>query len=1225
MSKKTDYFELSKAQKGIVEAMMTQQLFVRAGAGTGKTATMVEGIVDCLRRCPKNERKEFFDHVFMITFTNNAADELKTRLRKRLLEDENPSIRKLAVKVEDAWVSTIHGLCSRILKMYALEAGLNPQFGHCSEIERELLLKQAKDEISSKLREDSEFHDLFAFFGFEKTGGYKNLSAPDIAYEIAEKLSEAEKEEDVQWVPLDVERMNEVVKKYPEEIYQLWAEYIPFCESVDYSQKKSKDEWERWLVNYKESFDKLSSLVKDWASLEDKYYSLALMPWPNGNCFFAKPGRDYINAIKEKTSTFFACANTLLFQKKMQEPLMVMAKMIKERFDKLKQDRGILDDDDLLEKCLSFLNDEKAEICHTFTLAIVDEFQDTNRKQLKIIEKLAKDRNALCFVGDAQQSIYRFRGADLDLYEEIYNKLQKEDEGREEEKKYVRTLTENYRSHPEILDFVTKTLGEEKVLENYLELTPPKEKKKKEIKQTEKSIEESEIWEGNRILVEYSMAKDIGQSNRHKDFNTTQVSERIASLLNEAKNKAKKMGEKAKLKENDIAILSSNKIEVEKVSRSLNFFAVNALRVNQDVSGISEFNVIENLLVTLANSGDTEDGVLPLLAGPMFEISPSDLVLLAKGNETYHLSDLTIHPAKDLQIAFRDELEDRTYQAFDVLYKIRGLRKTHSVSELVEYACKQSGWFSRLALDYHAGYEKVANINNAIRVIKEIVDDAGYGLSSAPALFAAWRANTKGRAALLNTSKKGAVFVETVYQSKGLQYPVVVVSWPVLEDDSPKKRPFFETSFKEKTFMVLKPTISKKQAHHAVAEKIKSAIQTKIDPVFYENLTKIDILSKEPETSEEVVETKKKLLIGESLLPDVAYVDVLAVEKNLDLAEKWRLLYVAITRAEYGVILCIPQRIGKNGPGKQGVLMSRFDKVLGLSKGEKEKEHEGSITIEKDSEQKTIPYKVRPVILEGSKEKPQLTEEELGDLKESLKFLVFENNETPLPKIPWGFMQDVGSYSSDAHQVDEEAGEVEDGLMDFKNRKKAAHAIIESLEGKPEFEFGSAFHELAQIAALQKEEPSAKQITARAKFHRLDVEKTEALEQAIHTWWNSALRKEAYAMSHLEPEYPFFMKDYNGSDKPYRRGFIDLLAFEGTRAVVVDYKTGEQNLSESEARETHLAQCEWYARALLLAGFTEVTVKFILVQNLDANGSPLVVDFGTYTEDSIPEIEVAEA
>ena len=301
------------------------------------------------------------------------------------------------------------------------------------------------------------------------------------------------------------------------------------------------------------------------------------------------------------------------------------------------------------------------------------------------------------------------------------------------------------------------------------------------------------------------------------------------------------------------------------------------------------------------------------------------------------------------------------------------------------------------------------------------------------------------------------------------------------------------------------------------------------------------------------------------------------------------------------------------------LFMNRFNSVLNLP-GE-------LIQGEYDLNLGSLDVHIRKDVLDGGgKSAPDETLVKTPKLE---PFIAFEENEKPLPKIPWGFMQDVGSYSSDAHQVEEveseEDDEVIEATMDFANRKKAARAIIESLEGKPEFEFGSAFHELAEIAALLHEEPSADQITARAKFHHLDAEKTNALEQAIHTWWNSALRKEAYAMPHLEPEYPFFMKDDGDSKKPYKRGFIDLLAFEGTRALVVDYKTGEQNLSESEARESHAAQCAWYARALLLAGFTEVSVKFILVQNLDANGSPLVVDFGTYTEDSIPEIEVAEA
>ena len=172
MSEVKDKFTQSTKQKKIVEAMINLQFFVRAGAGTGKTATMIEGIVDKLRKYPDSSKADFFNHVFMVTFTDNAAAELKTRLRNKLLKDESPIIRKQADRVEDAWVSTIHGLCSRILKMYAIEAGIDQNFAVCSGAERAVLLQQACDEVSSELREKPEYKMLFSFYGYEKQGDW---------------------------------------------------------------------------------------------------------------------------------------------------------------------------------------------------------------------------------------------------------------------------------------------------------------------------------------------------------------------------------------------------------------------------------------------------------------------------------------------------------------------------------------------------------------------------------------------------------------------------------------------------------------------------------------------------------------------------------------------------------------------------------------------------------------------------------------------------------------------------------------------------------------------------------------------------------------------------------------------------------------------------------------------------------------------------------------------
>ena len=104
-----------------------------------------------------------------------------------------------------------------------------------------------------------------------------------------------------------------------------------------------------------------------------------------------------------------------------------------------------MDFDDLLVNALHVLRDNPdilADYQHRFRYILVDEYQDTNHIQYEIIRLLAKARQNLCVVGDDDQCIYQWRGADIS---NILNFEKDFPQAR------VIKLEQNYRSYGNIL------------------------------------------------------------------------------------------------------------------------------------------------------------------------------------------------------------------------------------------------------------------------------------------------------------------------------------------------------------------------------------------------------------------------------------------------------------------------------------------------------------------------------------------------------------------------------------------------------------------------------------------------------------------------------------------------------------------------------------------------------------------------------------------------------
>jgi ATP-dependent helicase/nuclease subunit A len=381
-------------------------VFVSAGAGTGKTTVLVERFVNAVCK-----RGLSLDSVLVITYTERAAGELRSRIRERLAELGR---QDLAREIDRAWISTIHGFCSRLLRTHPFEAGLDPHFRILDESQGRVLRSEAFTEALTCFcgDRDPERLRLLATYGSSRlaamlSGVYERLRSAGRPLELAAGET----------------------GRLPPALEELRA-----CAETTLAHSGG-DADARALL------ERALALVAPPPSAE-RLLDLSDLRVPGRSAEFAAYG-EALTAVESAALEDVAARDRDLLQGLLQE------------FDSAYRDakarESALDFEDLqlVARDLLLGNERVRErTSWRFRSVMVDEFQDTNRLQCELIDRLACEE--LFFVGDEFQSIYRFRHADVEVFRE-----------RRAASADVLALTRNYRSRPAILDVVNHLFGTE--------------------------------------------------------------------------------------------------------------------------------------------------------------------------------------------------------------------------------------------------------------------------------------------------------------------------------------------------------------------------------------------------------------------------------------------------------------------------------------------------------------------------------------------------------------------------------------------------------------------------------------------------------------------------------------------------------------------------------------------------------------------------------------------
>lgn len=1149
---------------------LDKPLFVAAGAGSGKTFTLTQRIVWALKEGSGTDGKPYLsslDQALIITFTNAAATEIKERVREAL---EKEGLHSAALQVDDAWISTIHGMCSRILKIHALDLGLDPEFEIIDDMTRNQLVNISIEEILRELSQDESYAEFLSTYAGNRDA-LKSRIETLISYAQSspvgmDAISFVGDSSDLEVLKEELENLCGALEALKGAIAATKPDEAKQLQSV---QSELSSKLQQHLVLSLTDFDQAF-----WDTLQKAL----------------KIGRSSkeIKIVKDEAAYQLKVCSSLfgLIQDTFEgQCLKDVTEQVYKLFKQKKRAVGGLDNDDLLHLTAKVF-EEHPEIAAVYTdkfkLVMVDEFQDTDQQQVQMIKSLSgKDAQYLTTVGDAQQSIYRFRGADVDVFFRRQAEVSEDLQPR---------LVDNFRSHNEILRFVAKVCSAEGMIPNFMDLSAGREEPATPF-----------VAHSPRVYFEVTKFEKSGNSKPGDDVTRSQLvayqlADRINTLMQDENIQAK-----------DVAILMKSVKKAQPYIEALRTFGIESV-----VSGASTFGeqpevqLIGSLLQALANMYDSYEGLFPVLSSEIFSLDASDLLLLGTnfGENGQRITNRDIAESVVNDACNPPfEISPKLKNALEVLSNARSSLSNKRVSDVIKKVVLDAGWISRLQKMGNEGQSKIANIFAALEQIDNLQKELSIGVASVAKAFSQWCNTAKESPKVLHCSTQNAVTFMTIHASKGLEFPVVAVVGAV---SGPKagagSEPFLHVR-KDDSYQIAFSSSSKKL--HELYDDCHE-VPTSLDEC-------------------------KNLLEWRMFLE--------TQENEFEEQEQNRRLYVALTRAREAVILTSTIDLTKEGisPRYTRKITDALFEEPPLSAGEHQFEYGGNLAgcmrVVQGSGKKDEPIQVEGLELaepfEGkpSEEKdPQA--EETFDLYEKVQLSVAAETAYDQRK---GFF----SYSS-AHQQMAENFKVENNqkLEDQSQVERQEHEE-DNLQSVPETSvvlpdtladdgvdptsLGSAFHELAQIMVETQSKVDEQTIDRLCLKNSVPQRAVSRVKQALELWSNSAIRQEALAHDVVIAESPFTLQ-VDSEYGNYVEGAIDLLAYnKGSKdALVVDYKTGDKGLSATQIYEHHQMQANFYAYVLMQHGFTKVECAFVCVEVEEA-GQPHVARY-TFDENHQPRL-----
>jgi ATP-dependent helicase/nuclease subunit A len=778
--------ELKPEQKTAAHTL-DRHLSVTAGPGSGKTTVLVERYLEILRT-----QKISVDNIVAITFTNRAANEMRQRVRTMIdallratSGDERQTWLRHKRALEAAVVTTIHGFCSRLLHEFPVEANIDPQFVLLDEHQSAMMLEAVVEEALT----DAIHH------GNEKIVLMTQGATRAV---LAAALVELYRRYRGEGLSLDA------IERLSAENHAAEGEYAAAFKALDSAMAE--------LISARglspDAERKRGMAAQAWPALRE---ILSRPPTDQTIAAYCQGIEDLWEARPRKGSTpVIERLDELLWDSKSSDRLrgrvpclgfdllardyaLALLKLLREidrRLEAEKQRLSVLDFDDLQLRALQLLERPEVltRVTERYRFFLVDEFQDTNGLQRDLMNKLALQRGANLFiVGDRKQSIYGFRGADVDVFAEMTAAIEKAGGT-------PQPLRLNFRSQKPLVDsfnflfariFTARAevpagelpqLGfvehEPSVAERAAKHEPPLiELMVSVLPETRAAASES---------AEDVESDPLGVPERDAE----QVAARIRSLVGSADIlSAQRAPEpRASFNYGDIAILLRAFTGVWTYESALRRAGIPYLTVQG--KGFYQREEITDLIQLLRFLDNTTDelALSAVLRSPLGGISDNALLALrcaprvidVGGPERLHRRNLRRALRTHREIQFIDEAEhdalDRASRWLDLLIS---RRNRYSISELLRFAVASSEFSVIIAANFD-GAQRVANLEKLFRLAEQF-EKSGYLIRDFVHYVEEFEAIGGRESEGQMDESANVVRLMTIHQAKGLEFPVVII------------------------------------------------------------------------------------------------------------------------------------------------------------------------------------------------------------------------------------------------------------------------------------------------------------------------------------------------------------------------------------------------------------------------------------------------------------------